>query len=50
MFVKEVSDCTETTVHFKDQKAWDKEGTYDVQIAAVGYFRKRNGENSKTDP
>ena len=35
MFVKEVSDCTETTVHFKDQKAWDKEGTYDAQIAAV---------------
>ena len=34
-FVKEVSDFTETSVHFKDPKAWDKEGTYDIQIAAT---------------
>ena len=34
-FVKEVSDFTETSIQFKDRQAWDKEGTYDVQIAAT---------------
>lgn len=34
-FVKEVSDFTETSVSFKDRQTWDKEGTYDVQIAAT---------------
>ena len=34
-FVQEVSDFTETSVRFKDPQAWDKEGTYDIQIAAT---------------
>lgn len=34
-FVKEVSDFTETSVSFKDRQTWDKEGTYDVHIAAT---------------
>ena len=34
-FVQEVSDFTETSIRFKDPQAWDKEGTYDIQIAAT---------------
>ena len=34
-FVKETKDLTEVSVRFKEQGAWDKEGTYDVEIAAT---------------
>lgn len=34
-FVKETKDLTEVSVRFKEQGTWDKEGTYDVEIAAT---------------
>lgn len=34
-FVESASDPTEVSIAFKNPEAWDKEGTYDVQIAAT---------------